>query len=163
MSDDIIKFPEKDKENSVINYHKLVTDAYLDVIKKALAVAAADPVPGKFCFEITIDTTDFEVSVPPWLRDQFPNNITVIINQQYENLEVHDSYFAVTLFFNGTPVRMDVPFKSVLFFHDAIHGFKTMFSGTSEEVNIKDPLAEKPEGTETKQDNVVSIDDFRKD
>ena len=111
----------------MIDYNKFITDAYMSVVKNALMVAATDPDPNNIHFYITLETTISGVMIPDWIRADYPNVITIVLNQQYENMVVGHDYFSVTLYFKGKPAPLVFPFKSIIEFTDVIHNFRVGF------------------------------------
>lgn len=153
-----------------IDYAKLVTAAHLNVVKEALVTVACDPVFGKYCLYITIDTTDRNVIMPDWLRTQYSESITIVINNDFHNLRVIDTFFMVTLGFKGIQATLEIPFNSIRVFADTLNNFQLAFNVEKNETNppaapaddelefVKNPETKNETKNETK---VVSLDDFR--
>ena len=53
-----------------------------------------------------------------WLRDRYPAEMTVVIQHWFENLEVTDEGFSVTLNFGNNPEHLSIPFDAVRTFVD---------------------------------------------
>ena len=145
----------------MIDYNKFITDAYMSVVKNALMVAATDPDPNNIHFYITLETTISGVMIPDWIRADYPNVITIVLNQQYENMVVGHDYFSVTLYFKGKPAPLVFPFKSIIEFTDVIHNFRVGFTSSNNDGSaVPSDKAEAP--ADTANAEVVSLDDFRK-
>ena len=62
---------------------------------------------------ITFRTRAEGVRLPEWLVAQYPNEMTVILQYQFERLVVRSAGFDVTVRFKGRPVRLTIPFDAV--------------------------------------------------
>ena len=147
-----------------IDYKALTATAMLNVVREALTVASQDADPGEFYFEIVLDTTDANVVIPNWLRAQYPECLMIVLNQQFDNLVVHVTYFSVTVYFGGKPVRIDAPFDAIMGFNDEFNDFKVGFitDRNGEQRENYDPV----DTTGSEEDgsansNIVSFDDFK--
>lgn len=99
-------------------YELWVADALKSVLYQALVETAAHGMTGDHHFYINFRTQDDDVKIPDFLRAQYPQEITVVMQHQFEDLNVDESGFAVTLSFGGNPHRLYVPFDSVTSFSD---------------------------------------------
>ena len=99
-----------------IRYDLMVRDALRGVVRRALADAARNGLPGEHHFFISFDTKAPGVKLSPRLMAQYPKEMTIILQHQFWDLAVTDSGLEVGLSFNGVPERLGVPF-------DAIRGF----------------------------------------
>jgi hypothetical protein len=81
-----------------------------------LTEAAKKGLPGEHHFFITYDTHAPGVRMSARLREQYPKDITIVLQHQFWDLSVGEELFEVGLSFNGVPERLVVPFA-------AIHGF----------------------------------------
>ena len=100
----------------IIRYDLLVQEALRGVVRKVLADAARDGLPGDHNFYITFRTDAPGVRISPRTREKFPEEITIILQHQFWDLEVTDTGFQVGLSFSNVPELLTVPF-------DAIRGF----------------------------------------
>jgi hypothetical protein len=106
-----------------IDYAALMRDALRGVVRQALALAAAEGLPGDHHFFLTFGTAEEGVLLPARLLRQFPAEITIVLQHQYWNLAVDDAGFAVTLRFGGAPERLVVPWPALRAFADPSVGF----------------------------------------
>ena len=100
------------------DYDDWVQDALRGVLRRALETLAASREPGEHHFYINFQTAHPDVSVPGFLRTQYPEEITVVLQHQFEDLHVDESGFEVTLSFSGQRYRLIVPFAAVTSFAD---------------------------------------------
>jgi uncharacterized protein len=105
-------------ENSPLRYDLWIEDALRAVINRTLTYAETSGLPGEHHFYITFRTTDDDVDVPDFIRADHPEEMTIILQHQFENLKVSKDLFEVTLRFNGRPARLVIPLSSVISFAD---------------------------------------------
>ncbi len=105
-------------ETESLRYDKWVEEALRDVIRRALDQAATLGLPGDHHFFITFQTADAGVEMPVSLRAEHANEMTIVLQHQYEDLIVEPDKFAITLSFSGRPTRLVIPFAAVTSFAD---------------------------------------------
>lgn len=128
-----------------INYPKIVQDALRDAVRRLLELAAEHGLPGEHHFFIAFRTQHPDVQVPPFLRDQYPEEMTIIIQHQYWNLEVTPEDFSVMLSFNASRYRLVVPFAALTAFFDPVAQFALRFEPDPGAAAPEPELAGQPE------------------
>lgn len=111
----------------VLNYPRLLQQAVLGVVRQALRVAADDGLPGEHHFYLTFRTDAPGVRIPAFLRQRFPEEMTIVIQHQYWNLAVDEDCLAVTLRFGGAPEHLQIPFAALTAFADPSVSFGLRF------------------------------------
>lgn len=89
-----------------------------EVMRKALGDVAKRGLRGKHHYSISFLTTANGVALPPSLVAQYPQQMTIILQHQFERLRVNAEQFEVVLWFKGVPARVTVPFNAVTVFVD---------------------------------------------
>ena len=102
----------------ILRYDLMVQDALKGVVRKILAEASRDGLPGEHHFYITFRTTAPGVRLSQRLREKHPDEMTVVLQHQFWDLNVSDHAFEVGLSFSGVPERLLVPFDSITTFFD---------------------------------------------
>jgi uncharacterized protein len=114
-----------------IRYDLLTQDALRQVIRRVLGDAARDGLPGEHHFYISFRTTDPGVRLSPRMRSSYPDEMTIILQHQFWDLQVTDQSFEVGLAFGGVPERLLVPYGAITGFFDPSVEFGVKFeSGT---------------------------------
>jgi hypothetical protein len=72
---------------------------------------------------ITFLTTHDDVDIPPHLYLEHPEEMTVVMQYQFQNLTVTDDKFSVTLSFSGRSCFLSIPFSAVTAFADPAVNF----------------------------------------
>jgi len=114
----------------LIRYDLLVQDAMRGVMRKVLSdVAENGYLPGDHHFTISFRTDAPGVTISRRLAEQWPQELTIILQHQYSNLEVDDEGFGVTLSFRSIPEHLYIPFSAVTGFFDPSVEFGLRFEG----------------------------------
>ncbi len=148
-----------------IDYGTLMHRAMRGLIQTVLSDVAQHGLPGAHHFFITFDTTHPGVEIADWLRDRYPTEMTVVLQHWFENLEVEDDLFRITLNFGNQPEPMVIPFDAVRTFVDPSVEFGLRFESQSDddEEDEEDEAGIEVEDPEPRRDaEVVSLDKFRK-
>ena len=101
-----------------IRYDVLTQDALRGVIRQVLALVQRNGLPGDHHLYIAFDTTADGVSISKRLKEQYPEEMTVVLQYQFWDLQVTNDRFEVKLSFSNVPERLVVPFRSVKAFYD---------------------------------------------
>ena len=163
--------------SSTIDYGNLMHRAMRGLIKEVLTNVQQDGLPGEHHFFITFDTSHPDVELADWLADRYPDDMMVVMQHWYDNLEVDDEGFAITLNFGDRPEPLYIPYDAIRTFVDPSVEFGLRFETQEEgeeplapvetitpEDRPKEPPAPKAEGDdgESKDAEIVSLDKFRK-
>ena len=151
-----------------IDYGNLMHQAMRGLIREVMTRLERDGLPGAHHFFITLNTGHPDVAMADWLRARYPDEITIVIQNWYENLAVDDQGFAITLNFGNQPEPLYVPFDAISTFVDPSVEFGLKFETHLDEDDDEDeddgaPMAHaEPEPEAPKAGEVVSLDKFRK-
>ena len=155
-----------------IDYGNLMHRAMRGLIQEVLEGVQRDGLPGEHHFFITFDTHHPDVEIADWLSDRYPGEMTVVMQHWFDNLEVTDDGFSVSLNFGDAPELLYIPYDAIKTFVDPSVEFGLRFE-TQEEDDEEDdrdfdpPAAKSDAAPEsksagTKKADVVSLDSFRK-
>lgn len=127
--------------DDLIRYDVLVQEALRGVVRKVLREVAETNLPGDHHFYIAFDTTAAGVRMSSRLRQQHPEEMTIVLQHQFWDLAVTDHGFEVGLSFGGVPERLLVPFAAVKGFFDPSVQFGLQFdpAGTQAKADASVP------------------------
>lgn len=151
-----------------IDYGHFMHEAMQGVIARILRQVAEKGLPGAHHFFITFVTDHPKVELAPWLKERFPKEMTIVIQNWFEGLEVGTEGFGITLNFSNQPERLYIPFEALRTFVDPSVEFGLRFGladdedeeegeDSAEEAAAPPAETPRPGGGE-----VVSLDQFRK-
>ncbi len=162
----------------LLRYDQIVERALRGVVRTALEQIADFGLPGNHSLYITLRTDHAGVIMSDVLRAEHPQDMTIVLENQFWDLEVSEDLFSVTLSFNKKRERLVVPFVAVSAFADPTvqFGLKFEAAGEGEDGQQKaedrqgeaQPSAETAEGADDQPDpkesseKVVVLDAFRK-
>lgn len=160
-----------------IRYDKMVEKALRGVVIQALNHVVENGLPNDHHFYVTFITDFPGVEIPPYLREQYPEEMTIVLQYQFYGLETSDDHFAVTLSFNNQPEKLVIPIDAVTIFADPSVNFALQFQPMEDIEEDEDDLPPPPppsktgkndpgkkpvKGKESGEGNVITLDKFRK-
>lgn len=111
-----------------MDYAKMVEDALRDVVRKALIHVSEKGLPGDHYFYITFRTDQPGVEMADYLRERYPQEMTIVLQHQFWGLEIEAEAFAVLLSFNKVHERLYIPFRTLVGFSDPTSQFGLQFT-----------------------------------
>ena len=93
--------------------------------------------------------------VSTFLREDFDDDMTIVIQYEFWDLKIDNYGFAISLAFEHADETLYIPFSSIITFHDPSEDFCLEFIP-----NFSD-MREKPIAVD-KKSNVIPLDIFRK-
>jgi hypothetical protein len=156
---------------TTIDYGNLMHRAMRGLIQQVLTDVKENGLPGEHHFFITFDTMHPDVEIADWLSDRYPGEMTVVIQHWFDNLEVTDEGFTITLNFGDNPETLYIPYDAIKTFVDPSVEFGLRFETQNEDdESDTDEVAEAPmdemvepdDNNAPKEAEVVSLDQFRK-
>lgn len=146
-----------------MQYERLAHEALRGVMRAALQRVLADGLPGAHHFYITFATRAAGVVVPPDILAKYPQEMTVVLQHQYEDLRVEDERFSVKLRFGGLPKNLVIPYAAITRFFDPSVQFMLQFEEPAVVEADEDPPVQPTELPPASDGpKVVSLDQFRK-
>lgn len=162
----------------LIGYPTLVERAMLCVLREALVLVAESGLPGQHHFFITFRTADPDVTISDTLAARYPEEMTIVLENQFWGLEVNDEDFSVGLSFGGNRELLTIPFSAVTAFVDPSVKFGLQFGEGAGPILSSEGRAEagqpgddgepregdnaEPVAFENGDGTVVALDSFRK-
>ena len=116
--------------DDLIRYDLLVQYALRGVVRKVLTDAARDGLAGEHHFYVSFRTEAPGVRMSQRLREKYPQDMTIVLQHQFWDLNVHEHTFEVGLSFSGVPERLLVPFDALSGFFDPSVQFGLKFDLT---------------------------------
>jgi uncharacterized protein len=119
--------------DSLIPYDEIVQEALRAVVGRVLGEvqATGGSLPGNHHFYITFKTGAPGVSIPDHLRERFPDEMTVVLQNKFWDLLVTEDSFSVGLTFNQIPAKLDIPFSAITAFVDPAVDFGLQFQAVA--------------------------------
>jgi len=115
-----------------IRYDILVQEALRGMVRNVLADAAKNGLLGDHHFFVTFDTTADGVQLSDRLREQYPEEMRIVLQHQFWGMKVTDDQFEVGLSFGGVAEKLVIPFTAIKIFDDPSVQFKLQFETLGE-------------------------------
>ncbi len=116
-----------------IDYGNLMHRAMRGLIVEVLRQVEDEGLPGEHHFFITFDTRHPDAELADWLRQRYPEEMTVVMQHWFDNLHVDDCGFSVTLNFGDQPEPLYIPFDAIRTFVDPSVEFGLRFEAPSDD------------------------------
>jgi len=159
--------------DSLIPYDEIVQEALRAVVGRVLGEieATGGELPGAHHFYITFKTGAPGVTIPAHLRERFPDEMTIVLQNKFWDLGVDAEGFTVGLSFNSIPAKLTIPFSAITAFVDPAVDFGLQFQAAVTDMapephddaeNDSPADGEQPPEAEGDGSNVVTVDFGRK-
>ena len=154
-----------------INYEEIIKDSLKIAIKKLLLDVSLKGLPGDHHFYISFITNFPGVKISEWMMKDYPNEMTIVIQNWFENLHVDDKSFSIVLNFKNKPEKLNIPFESIISFSDPSVNFSLQFEGsvsqnleTIMDIKEKDPQtqSDKDDLESEKNNNIIQFEKYKK-
>jgi hypothetical protein len=166
-------------DKDLLRYDRMVEAALRGVVREAIARVAGFGLPGGHSLYITFKSEFPGVDMPDWLKAQYPEAMTIVLEHQFWDLAAEEETFGVTLSFKGRRQRITVPYAALTAFHDPGVQFGLRFDQSQEGEEKAAAQAGKPAAAPTplpapsakpeqaaadaaKTAQVVNLESFRK-
>ncbi len=151
-----------------INYAQMMQKAMQSLMIDVLKKISKNGLPGNHHYFISFDTKFEGVVVADWIKERYPNEMTIVIQHWFDNLEVNADNFSITLNFGDNPENLTIPWNSISTFVDPSVEFGLRFEDeTSEDIDTVEEIPESKmviieDDDENNVAEIVSLDSFRK-
>lgn len=125
----------------LIGYNALVEAGLRAVVREALSRVAREGWPGVHHAYVTFKTDAPGVEIPDVLRGRYPDELTIVLQHQFWDLDVGETSFSVTLSFNKVSQRITVPFAALTSYADPSVKFSLQFGPARKQAADADAAA----------------------
>jgi len=152
-----------DRPQDLMGYEALQQEALRAVVRAALRKAASPRgLPGDHHFYISFRTTAPGVDGPADLLGRYPDEMTIVLQNQYWDLDPGEAAFSVTLQFGGQPKTLSIPYAAITRFYDPSVQFLLQFNPVEGAPVAPALAAPQTNPTDGEAPKIVSLDQFRK-
>lgn len=137
----------------MLNYKQFLYDARRRLVRDILKVVEKEGLPSENHFLISFKTDRKDVVIPDFVRAKYPEEITIVLQYQFENLLVEDDSFQVDLTFGGVLTTLKIPYTAITQFVDPSAQFGFVLEPAM-------PVVKKEEGIHSSQ--IIDLDKYRK-
>ena len=151
-----------------INYAQMMQKAMQSLMIDVLKKISKNGLPGNHHYFISFDTKFEGVVVADWIKERYPEEMTIVIQHWFDNLEVNTDNFSITLNFGDNPENLTIPWNSISTFVDPSVEFGLRFEDeANEDIDAVEEIPESKmviieDDDENNVAEIVSLDSFRK-
>ena len=103
------------------DYAPFLQKALKSIVREVLLDVSKNGLTDESYYMISFQTP--KSKIPDFVRVKYPTEMTIILQNQFEDLQVSDHDFTVVLGFGGIPCKIRVPFDAVINFADPSQKF----------------------------------------
>lgn len=150
-----------------LDYGNLMQKAMRSMMAEVLSQVASSGLPGDHHFYISFDTQHPGVDMPEWLKESYPDEMTIVLQEWFADLAVTPDRFSVTLNFSDQAQTLVIPLEAVKTFVDPSVKFGLKFDPQEPPEDEIPAIVIDPDGPEDTDKSgasadIVSLDSFRK-
>ena len=147
----------------MIQYQKIFNKNLLNVFADILKVVEKRGLDGQNNLYITFATNNSKTSLPNWLLQKYPNEMTIVIQHEYYHLSINKKNFKIGLSFNNKKCNLKISFDSIISFADpsSNFGLNYLFNKTIDE-NDKNLIKKKKSVKKNVSSNVINLSNYKK-
>jgi uncharacterized protein len=144
----------------VLNYPRILRDSKRQLVELVLRRFVSEGLPKPHHFYITFSTHHPGVDIDEELAVKYPEEMTIVLEHKFDDLNIEDNAFDVTLRFGGIPKYLKVPLAAITQFSDPSQNFGVVIERFDDEIDTPTEPEDDPDpqGDAT----IVSLDRFRK-
>ena len=105
-------------EKPTLDYSQYISDAMRQVVRRSLTFVQQNGFYDNHHFYISFLTTAPNVHIPEFLVEEYPEEMTIVLQHQFFNLKIDEDKFSVDLSFRKKFHKLIIPFGAITNFAD---------------------------------------------
>ena len=142
----------------MIEYQKILDKNMLNVFKDVLTYIRDNGLSDNNHLYITFSTNHKNVELPNWLKQKYPEEMTIVIQYEYNDLEINKNNFSISLSFNDIKTYLKIDYNSIISFADPSANFGLILQKNK----IQKKNNKKIEKKKSNKNNVINFSSFKK-
>ena len=142
----------------MIEYQKILDKNMLNVLKDILINIKNNGLSNNNHLYITFFTNHKNVELPNWLKQKYPEEMTIVIQYEYNDLEINKNNFSILLSFNDIKTKLKIDYNSIISFADPSANFGLILQKNK----IQKKVNKKKENKNPIKNNVINFSNFKK-
>mgnify|MGYP003329697876 CR=1 FL=1 len=137
----------------MIEYQKILDKNMLNVFKDILKNIKDNGLSNNNHLYITFLTNYKNVELPNWLKQKYPQEMTIIVQYEYYDLEINKNDFSITLSFGDIKTNLKINYNAIVSFADPSANFGLILQKNKIQKKLNKKL---------KKDNVINFSNYKK-
>ncbi len=142
----------------MIEYQNILDRNMLNVFKDILINIKEEGLKNNNHLYITFSTKHQNVKLPNWLRQKYPEEMTIVIQYEYYDLEINKNNFSISLSFNDIKTNLIIDYNSIISFADPSANFGLILQNHK----IQKKINKKIEKKKSNKNNVINFSNYKK-
>ncbi|MDA9741960.1 ClpXP protease specificity-enhancing factor SspB [Pelagibacteraceae bacterium] len=142
----------------MIKYQKILQKNMLNVLIDILIDIKRNGLSNNNHLYITFLTNHFNVRLPEWIKEKYPEEMTIVIQHEYYNLEIKEKKFSITLSFNNIKTNLIIGYDSIISFADPSANFGLIL----QEKKIQNKKRKNIENNRHEENNIINFSNYKK-
>ena len=142
----------------MIDYQKILNKNMLNVFKDILKIIRDNGLSNNNHLYVTFLTNHKNVELPKWLKQKYPQEMTIVIQYEYYNLEINKNNFSISLSFNDIKTNLKIDYNAIVSFADPSANFGLILQKNK----IQKKVNKKLENNKSKKDNIINFSNYKK-
>ncbi len=140
----------------MLDYPQFLQNARRNMMRDILKTVEKEGLDEPNHFLITFQTNREDVVIPDFVRAKYPEEITIVLQYQFDNLLVEENYFQVDLAFGGVLSTLTIPYGAIVQFADPSQNFGFVLTPVPFVKNTDNVPKDEPVG------QIIDLERFRK-
>ena len=142
----------------MIEYQKILDNNMLNVFKDILKNIRDYGLSNNNHLYITFLTNHKNVKLPSWLKQKYPQEMTIVIQYEYYDLKISKSNFSISLSFNDIKTNLTIDYNAIISFADPSANFGLILQKNRGQKKLEKSL----ENKKSSEDNVINFSNYKK-
>jgi len=142
----------------MIEYQKILNKNMLNVLKDILINIRDNGLSSNNHLYITFLTNHKNVELPNWIKQKYPDEMTIVIQYEYNDLKVNKNNFSIFLSFQDIMVNLIIDYDSILSFADPSANFGLILQKNKIKKKVKQDL----KINNSSKNNVINLSNYKK-
>ena len=142
----------------MIEYQKILNKNMLNVFKDVLKNIRDNGLSNNNHIYITFLTNHKNVKLPNWLKQKYPQEMTIVVQYEYYDLKINNNNFSISLSFNDIKTNLIIDYNAIVSFADPSANFGLILQKNKAQKKINKNLDNK----KTKKNNVINFSNYKK-
>ena len=143
----------------MIEYQKILDKNMLNVLKDILINIKNNGLSNNNHLYITFFTNHKNVELPNWLKQKYPEEMTIVIQYEYSDLEINKNNFLISLSFDDIKTNLKIDYDSIISFADPTANFGLILKKNKIQKKLKKNLENKKAKNKS---NVINFSNYKK-
>ena len=142
----------------MIEYQKILNKNIINVLKDILINIRDNGLSNNNHLYITFLTNHKNVELPNWIKQKYPDEMTIVIQYEYDDLKVNKNNFSISLSFQDIMVNLKIDYDSILSFADPSENFGLILQKNKIAKRVK----QVSKRNKSSKSNVINLSNYKK-